>query len=110
MKYSGPQVDIKIFEATNWDYVDPLDDNSFATVSDPNHNEKKLEILKRFDFDPALQRMSAVVRNPQTKETFVVCKGSPEVIRTISTPESLPKNFQSESKRHSQNGCYVLGA
>lgn len=35
-----------------------------------------LEIVRTFDFSPAIQRMSCIVRNVKTKELYVFVKGN----------------------------------
>eukprot|EP01125_Pyxidicula_operculata_P022675 TRINITY_DN9495_c0_g1_i1.p1 TRINITY_DN9495_c0_g1~~TRINITY_DN9495_c0_g1_i1.p1 ORF type:complete len:1230 (-),score=257.90 TRINITY_DN9495_c0_g1_i1:74-3253(-) len=109
VNYSGPTVDIKVFESTGWEYhdVDDEDSKCLGYAQSPD-GDVKLEIVKRFDFDPAVQRMSAIVKHPKTKEHFVVCKGSPEMIKGACDSSTLPKTYQAQNQKHSRNGCYVL--
>lgn len=50
-----------------------------------------IAILKRFQFESEVERMSAIIS--ANGKCFVVTKGSPEKLLTICEPESIPKNF-----------------
>jgi magnesium-transporting ATPase (P-type) len=78
---------------------DSLDSLSNISDDDNDSQEPKTEptyqlaLIRRFDFSSKLQRMSVIVKNflDQTFKTFV--KGSPERIRELCRPETLPRNF-----------------
>uniref|UniRef100_A0A6B2KX42 P-type ATPase A domain-containing protein n=1 Tax=Arcella intermedia TaxID=1963864 RepID=A0A6B2KX42_9EUKA len=105
-RYSGPVLDIKIFESTGWVYHDGDGEELFSEVLGKNGD--KYEIMKRFDFDPSVQRMSVIIRNPKEDIPMVFCKGSPEAIKACCDPSSIPEKYSQEVKKHSRNGCYVL--
>jgi len=114
VQFSGTTVDIKMFVSTQWHYSEPVTysprgskiELTHATITSPSE-ACKMEVLKRFDFDHALQRMSVIVKGDDGKiNTFV--KGSAEVIFSLCDPKTLPPNAQSDVIRFSRNGCYVL--
>jgi cation-transporting ATPase 13A2 len=63
----------------------------------PKDKSNNLAIVKRFDFESKLQRMSVIVKK-QTKEMehgeyHCIVKGSPEMIKSLSKWESIPANY-----------------
>jgi cation-transporting ATPase 13A3/4/5 len=65
----------------------------FENSEDEIENFKKnkdVAILKRFDFEAKLQRMSVVVKNMSDKTFRAYVKGSPEKIAELCITESLP--------------------
>lgn len=109
-----------MFEATGWSYTNPIGKDLAFTMSP--EGKKRFEVLKRyyplqkvilfiyrFDFDHTLQLMTAIIRSIDSGELFVFTKGSPEAIGAVSNPAYLPKTYDREHKKHSRNGCYVLG-
>lgn len=68
----------------------------------------QLDLIKRFDFISKLQRMSVLVKN--TKEDYfkVYCKGSPEKIRELCKPESIPSNYNRVLSSYSNQGLRVF--
>jgi magnesium-transporting ATPase (P-type) len=53
----------------------------------------QLEIVRRFEFDHALQTMSVLVRDP-TGEVYVFLKGSFEKVGSVCNAGTLPANYQ----------------
>ena len=68
----------------------------------------QLDLIKRFDFVSKLQRMSVLVKN--TKEDYfkVYCKGSPEKIRELCKPETIPPNYNRILNSYSNQGLRVF--
>ena len=68
----------------------------------------QLDLIKRFDFVSKLQRMSVLVKN--TKEDYfkVYCKGSPEKIRELCKPETIPNNYNRILSLYSNQGLRVF--
>lgn len=54
----------------------------------------ELAIVKRFDFESKLQRMSVVIKNNIDSTFRAYVKGSPEKVAELCMPESLPVNFE----------------
>ena len=77
-----------------------------ATYTHPSNNSK-IEVLRRFEFEAALQRMSVVIRKD---DKVILCtKGSPEVIRSLCTSHTIPADFDATLRNYAQRGLYVLG-
>lgn len=125
----GDPLEVKIFEATKWELFEPSKDDykfelTVPTVVRPHMDNKPPDIikddglsielpfelgkLKEFEFSSALQRMSVIVKNLQTKEVFAYCKGSPEAIAKLSKKETIPANFSDVLYQYARNGYRVL--
>ncbi|KAJ3351145.1 hypothetical protein HDU83_009224 [Entophlyctis luteolus] len=89
----------------------------------PTAVPEQLIILRRFEFDPKLQRSSVIYQPLQSNrshaatplgkclpwETFTaVTKGSPEAIRNICKKCSIPKNYHAIHSHYTSAGWYVL--
>ena len=58
-----------------------------------NNLPEQIGIIRRFDFSSKLQRMSVIVRNLNEDKFRVYVKGSPEKMREICRPETIPIEF-----------------
>lgn len=85
--------------------VKPPKANSFTK----NMNEiSEIEIVQQYQFSSSLQRMSVIVR-AQGSETFIAyTKGSPEMILSLSKPETVPKDLMFCLKRYTEQGYRVI--
>lgn len=80
-----------MYQATNWNMIEPEHKDKEHVVlanytpQDPNGDFKSwsLDVLKRFEFSSALQRMSVVVKSATEDELISFVKGSPEMIQTL---------------------------
>ena len=68
----------------------------------------ELGIVKRFDFSSKLQRMSVLVKNVNEPFFKVFCKGSPEKIRELCKPDTVPANFNEILSKYTTKGFRVL--
>ena len=68
----------------------------------------ELGIVKRFDFSSKLQRMSVLVKNVNEPFFKVFCKGSPEKIRELCKPDTVPANFNEILSKYTTKGLRVL--
>lgn len=130
-KLSGDPLDLKMFESADWILEEPdVSDNTkfemvYPTVVKPKTEQKPLNILKdlgdevfpegteigivrQFPFSSALQRMSVITKKLGDKDFMVYCKGSPEMIISLSTPQSVPSNFTSVLQEYTEEGYRVL--
>ena len=83
---------------------DPENEEIKAKIAD--HYE--LGIVRRFDFSSKLQRMSSLVKN-LGKSTFTCyCKGSPEKIKELCQPKTIPKDFNEQLNHYTSRGFRVL--
>jgi cation-transporting ATPase 13A3/4/5 len=114
-KIIGDPLDKEMFIGTRWKleettgredrigtFISSLEDTKHRSIS-------KLGIIKRFDFNSKLQRMSVIVKNMNTERMRLFIKGSPEKIAELSKPKTLPNNFNDILSLYTQKGCRVLG-
>ena len=114
----GDSVDLNIFKSTGWVLEEPQEEtNRFdllvpALVRAPNTDCKfEAGILHQYPFSSELQRMSVVVkslRDDQPGNLVLYSKGSPEMIASLSLPESLPTNFTETLTLYTKMGLRVL--
>ena len=78
-----------------------------------------IQVLHRHHFSSGLQRMSvvckvelnktnSVYKNEPSPSYFVLTKGSPEVIRSLAVPETLPPWYEDTYDRLARRGLRVL--
>jgi cation-transporting P-type ATPase 13A2 len=73
--------------------------DSLLSISDASSNDGddgknyQIALIRRFDFSSKLQRMSVIVKNFLDSSFRSYVKGSPEKIRELCRPGSLPSNF-----------------
>jgi len=108
--YLGHPVDVRMFEATNWELTDPIGDQekyALQTVTDSTKTQR-IQILRRFEFEPSLQRMSAIIM-PAAGKVMLCTKGSPEALKALADPSSIPPNFEEILREYAKEGVYVIG-
>ena len=85
-------------------------------VNDPNNEEIKkrmkghyeLGIVRRFDFSSKLQRMSTLVENISLGTFTSYVKGSPEKIKELCQPKTIPSDFNEILNNYTSKGYRVL--
>ncbi|KAK0175752.1 hypothetical protein PV327_009479 [Microctonus hyperodae] len=89
--------------------VENLSLNNIAT-SDAELAEQGLEIgiIRQFTFTSSLQRMSVITRTLGASSYDLYCKGSPEMISSLSKPDSVPSNFASILEEYTSEGYRVI--
>jgi len=133
-KLMGDPIDIKMFEATGWTLNENLEnqenyDSLISTYirppqekdlkeklasTDPDNEDflfkthYELGIIRRFDFSSKLQRMSVIVKNVNEPFFKVFCKGSPEKIKELCKPDTIPGNFNEVLSKYTTKGFRVL--
>ena len=147
-KIIGDSMDIKMFEATGWNFEENeqgYDDMVLAVVTPPetsnsppmpdsfeelqssllkstmnrscysplkqnNENSlpKKLGIIKRFEFTSNLQRMSVIVKDLKADKFRLYVKGSPEKLRELCKPISIPEGFHDKLDDYAKKGFRIL--
>ena len=134
-KIIGDPIDVKMFEGIDWVLYENVVDKQYhlkeiTTYVRPNQEEDlynklngiedektinniinkhyEIGIVKRFDFSSKLQRMSVLVKN--TNESFFKCfvKGSPEKIKKLCDPSTLPLDFNEKLDNCTSKGYRVL--
>ncbi|ESN93246.1 hypothetical protein HELRODRAFT_89193 [Helobdella robusta] len=114
----GDPLDLKMFQATNWDLEESGSDESKYDVMTPTIVHPKnpdivlpyqVGILRMFTFSSKMQRMSVVVRELGCDPVHCFVKGSPEIIVTFCEPSSVPCNFQEVLMFYTKQGFRVIG-
>ncbi|XP_055857682.1 polyamine-transporting ATPase 13A3 isoform X2 [Episyrphus balteatus] len=65
-------------------------------------------IVREFPFTSALQRMSVITRRLTDNHFNVYCKGSPEMIHTLSDPSTIPDNYFAQLDVYAQQGFRII--
>ncbi len=134
-KLLGDPIDVKMFESVGWimkensntgnenncnplvlDYIRPKTEEDIIVPFQDNYQvEERLKtryeiaIVKRFDFSSKLQRMTIIGKNLNEPFFKAYCKGSPEKIRDLCNPSTLPENFEEVLNSYTKKGFRVLG-
>ena len=134
-KLIGDPLDVEMFQSTGWElieapkdtenydpkiftYVRPKEEISITEkIKNISNEEQKkiliknhyeLGIIKRFDFESKLQRMSTIAKNISEENYICFCKGSPEKISELCQKKTLPDNFQEILTKYTSKGFRVL--
>lgn len=113
-----------MFESTGWILEEPevADTSKYdllaPTVVKPpntmqilteNMNEiPEIGIIQQYQFSSSLQRMSVIVRVLGTDHFRSYTKGSPEVILSLSKPETIPPNIGTTMQIYTEQGYRVI--
>jgi magnesium-transporting ATPase (P-type) len=107
-----------MFESTGWQLEEPeftettrlrpLQALTIVRPSVVNPRNEKMEILQQYQFSSTLQRMSVIARSSLTGNFLAFTKGSPEMILSLSTPESIPNNVMLTLKHFTEQGYRVI--
>ncbi|XP_050742833.1 polyamine-transporting ATPase 13A3 isoform X2 [Drosophila biarmipes] len=84
-------------------------DDLLATVG-ISQNQKNFDhgIVREFPFTSSLQRMSVITRCLSDQVFNVYCKGSPEMLQTLCTPQSLPDNYSEQLSTFAKRGYRII--
>ncbi|XP_058794306.1 polyamine-transporting ATPase 13A3 isoform X2 [Phymastichus coffea] len=131
----GDPLDLKMFESTGWILEEPnvSDTSKFsmlfptivrpaaqaqaagpaAALDDQQLTEQarggvEVGIVRQFPFTSSLQRMSVITRTLGADHYDLYCKGSPEMILSLSKPESVPHDFNSVLQEYTSEGYRVI--
>ena len=135
-KLVGDPIDVKMFEALDWimkendssngeqnadplvlNYIRPKSEEDIEIKLQNNNNDNirnkikdryELGIVKRFDFSSKLQRMTTISKNINEDYFKAFCKGSPEKLRELCKPETIPLNFDEILNTYTTKGYRVL--
>ena len=128
-KISGDPIDLRMFEFTKWSLeegngqwqtsVKPpgsmkfgkMNGNNDDANSDSSDNldlDDEIGIVKQFQFSSDHQSMSVIVRDLSALKFKIFCKGSPEKMKLISNPDSIPDNFQQVLDSYTEKGYRVI--
>ncbi|XP_053988390.1 polyamine-transporting ATPase 13A3-like [Hylaeus volcanicus] len=119
----GDPLDVKMFESTGWilEESDIGQSNKYdlvaPTIVKPprgtsfmeNMNEiSEIGIIQQYQFSSSLQRMSVIVRISGSETFKAYTKGSPEMILSLSKPETIPRDIMFCLKRYTEQGYRVI--
>jgi cation-transporting ATPase 13A3/4/5 len=132
-KLMGDPIDIRMFESTGWILKENLEneenyDSLVTTFVRPGHEKDLKEklsvegvdedlilkshyeigIVRRFEFTSKLMRMSVLVKNVNEPYFKVYTKGSPEKIKELCRPDTIPPNFTNILAKYTMKGLRVL--
>ncbi|XP_046399059.1 polyamine-transporting ATPase 13A3-like [Ischnura elegans] len=113
---AGDPLDQKMFESTGWHLDEPeMSDTTKFGIGVPmvvqeNHDDNPIEvgIARQFYFSSTLQRMSVITRTLGSRNFDIYCKGSPEMLMSLSKPESIPATMTSVLASYTRKGFRVL--
>lgn len=118
----GDPLDVRMFQSTGW----VLDESAFSKAGSaeeghvlqhvhPVEVDKtqgkglyKSALLRRFDFESSLQRMSVICRNEFDNKLRLFIKGSPEKISDLCEPNTLPRDFNQVMSSYTKDGYRVI--
>lgn len=117
----GDPMDLKMVESTGW----VLEEGSAASSAPgtqvlvvmrppprgPQQQEEPPEpvsVLRRFPFSSALQRMDVVVTWPGATQPEAYVKGSPELVASLCSPETVPRDFPQVLQSYTAAGYRVV--
>lgn len=66
-------------------------------------------LIRRFDFSSSLQRMSVICKNDFDNKFRCFVKGSPEKIKELCDPDSIPSNYDDVLEQYTKEGFRVIG-
>ena len=85
-----------------------LGSNEIDEIDKVMEEHYELGIVRRFDFVPKLQRMSVITKNVNENYYKVFCKGSPEKLKELCMPETIPLNFNDVLNKYAIKGFRIL--
>ena len=103
--YLRPKKEIDLQKALNNNNLDENDEEIDSIIK--SHYE--LGVIRQFEFESKLQRMSVLTKDVNDDYYKVFCKGSPEKIRDLCQEKTIPSNFNEILKKYTSKGYRVLG-
>ena len=85
-----------------------LGPNEIDEIDRVMEDHYELGIVRRFDFVPKLQRMSVITKNVNENFYKVFCKGSPEKLKELCLPETIPDTFNDTLNKYAIKGFRIL--
>lgn len=123
----GDSLDLKMFGFTGWSLeelqevgeaivptivrppgAEPFDATNFCQGSSRNVITE-LGIIRQFDFDSELRRMSVLVRSLSNDSIQVYVKGSPESLVEVCRDDTIPENYNELLVYYAHRGFRVIG-
>ncbi|XP_043505949.1 polyamine-transporting ATPase 13A3 isoform X1 [Polistes fuscatus] len=79
-----------------------------GSTADLGEQGVEIGIVRQFPFTSSLQRMSVITRTLGANHFDLYCKGSPEMILSLSKPESIPPDFANVLQEYTAEGYRVI--
>jgi cation-transporting ATPase 13A3/4/5 len=109
---TGDPLDIKMFESTQWQFIDEhltSETSKFEQMTPiVKQHDLEIAIVKQFTFSSAFLRMSVLCKSLDSNNFDVYTKGAPEKIVELCKAESVPENFEQLLKSYTSNGYRVI--
>ncbi|XP_073958763.1 polyamine-transporting ATPase 13A3-like isoform X1 [Choristoneura fumiferana] len=121
---AGDPLDLKMFESTGWSLEEPAvpepanyemltptivrPRRSASIDVDDVHIPLEVGIVQQHQFVSSLQRASVVVRLLGEQVLRAYCKGAPEMIRSLSRPETVPEDLDEVLHFYAEKGYRVI--
>ncbi|KAM9978366.1 hypothetical protein ACTFIY_012109 [Dictyostelium cf. discoideum] len=109
---SGDPLEIKIFESTNSTILDGGTIGGSGQVisltATAFSSQDTISYLENFDFQSKLQRMSVIVQLKSDNSCFSLVKGSPEMVKGLCLPHTIPKDYDSQLAMYTEKGYRAL--
>ena len=93
----------------------PNEDSTDLTENLKNNTDEdilvlddEIAIVKQFQFSSDHQSMSVIVRDLSSHTFKIFCKGSPEKMKMISNPKTIPDDFHTVLDQYTENGYRVI--
>jgi cation-transporting ATPase 13A2 len=109
----GDPLDLKMFASTGWELEEPSPDQGdiqkfdLLTPTVVKKDGLELGIIREFEFNSQLQRMSVVVKSLDGPGMMLYAKGAPEKIRALCS-SGIPDNFDKVLDSFTVKGYRVL--
>ena len=100
----GDPLEVKMMEWSGWT---PSSFDDAAVTMTSRDKSKVITTLVRNEFMSQLARMSAIVKAPDDT-MWALAKGSPEGLRTLCKPESIPANFDAVLASYTAQGFRTI--
>ncbi|XP_072027311.1 polyamine-transporting ATPase 13A3-like [Amphiura filiformis] len=113
----GDPMDLKMFEATGCSLEETQENSNrdgtqqITRVIPSATSDKHMSpfaILKQFTFSSSLQRMSVIAQSETSNQLAGFVKGSPEMVRMLCKPGSIPDKVDSLLTKYTSEGLRVL--
>ncbi|XP_050414163.1 polyamine-transporting ATPase 13A3 isoform X2 [Patella vulgata] len=120
----GDPLDLIMFHSIDWKLEEPGQEESrfdmmvptivkprtspFLVGSTEQLQGEDIGVVRQFPFSSSLQRMSVIVRSLSGSNFELYAKGSPEMIASLSLPETVPENFHEILTEYTQHGYRVI--
>lgn len=109
-----------MFESTGWMMEEPNSDSFKAKydveplmiVRSPESvilsTTEEIAIIQQYQFSSTLQRMSVIIQVPNEYRFKSYTKGSPELILSLSKPETIPPGIILTLQKYTEQGYRVI--